>query len=105
MAVYELRIYTITVGKLPEVVELYSKQGWPALEKYQDKLVGYFTSDIGTLNQLTHLWKFDDDADRRRHWAAVFADDDFMAFARQLRPLVQLQENKLLAAAPWGPHP
>ena len=76
-----------------------------ALEKYQDKLVGYFTSDVGTLNQLTHLWKFDDDADRRRHWAALFADEDFMAFARQLRPLIQLQENKLLAAAPWGPQP
>jgi hypothetical protein len=28
-----------------------------------------------------------------------------MAFARKLRPLIRSQENKLLLAAPWGPHP
>src|SRR5215813_5193053 len=25
-------------------------------------------------NAIVHLWKFDDDADRRAHWAALFAD-------------------------------
>ena len=53
-----------------------------------------------------HLWKFDDDADRRAHWATLFADKDFIeGFAAQFRPLVQTQEVKLLTAAPWGPHP
>jgi hypothetical protein len=28
-------------------------------------------ADTGTINQLLHLWKFDDDADRRARWAAV----------------------------------
>ena len=28
-----------------------------------------------------------------------------MAFATQLRPLLRRQENRLLLAAPWGPHP
>ena len=30
---------------------------------------------------------------------------DFMAFAKQLRPLLLRQHNQLLLAAPWGPHP
>lgn len=105
MPIYEMRIYNLYVGKLGQAVELYRSEGWPALEKYQDKLIGYFTSDVGTLNQLVHLWRFDDDADRRRHWAAVFADDAFMAFAGKLRPLVLSQENRLLLSAPWGPTP
>ncbi len=105
MAIYELRTYQVTVGKMAEVQRLYKEQGWPALEKHPQKLVGYFTGDIGALNQLVHLWKFDDDADRRAFWAGVFADADFMAFAAQLRPLLQSQENKLMMAAPWGPHP
>lgn len=105
MALYELRTYTLYVGKLAEVTELYKTEGWPALQKYQDKVVGYFTGDIGALNQLVHLWKFEDDADRRRHWAAVYDDEAFMAFAKKLRPLIQKQENKLLMAAPWGSHP
>jgi hypothetical protein len=35
----------------------------------------------------------------------VYADEAFMAFARKLRPLLLAQNNKLLMAAPWGPHP
>jgi hypothetical protein len=107
MALYEMRTYTVQVGKLRDVVELYRDQGWPAMEKggHGDKLVGYFTADTGNLNQLVHLWKFDDDADRRTHWERVFADDDFMAFAGQLRPMILSQENQLLRNAPWGPQP
>lgn len=105
MAIYELRTYDVVVGKMAQVIELYKTQGWPALAKRPNRLVGYFTGDIGALNQLVHLWKFEDDADRREFWAGVFADPEFMAFAAQLRPLLQSQQNKLLMRAPWGPHP
>ncbi len=105
MAIYELRTYQVTVGKMAEVVRLYASEGWPVLQKHPAKLVGYFTGDVGALNQLVHLWKFDDDADRRGFWAGVRADPDFQAFAAQLRPLLQSQNNQLMGAAPWGPHP
>ena len=105
MASYELRTYQVTVGKMAEVVRLYSSQGWPALEKHPQKLVGYFTGDVGALNQLVHLWKFEDDADRRAFWSGVLADPDFVAFVNQLRPLLQSQTNQLMTAAPWGPQP
>jgi hypothetical protein len=67
--------------------------------------VGYFTGDVGAINQIIHLWKFEDDADRRAFWAGVFADEAFMDFARKLRPLLLSQNNKLMLASPWGPHP
>jgi len=105
MAIYELRTYDVVVGKMAEVVALYKTEGWPALEKHPPRLVSYFTGDIGALNQLVHLWKFDDDTDRRAFWAGVFADAEFMAFAAKLRPMLAHQDNKLLMAAPWGPHP
>jgi hypothetical protein len=75
-------------------------------EQSQPTCRGYFQADTGTINQLVHLWKFDDDADRRKHWAGVFANKDFVeGFASKFRPLVMTQEVKLLTAAPWGPHP
>ena len=91
----------------PDAVEAYSQKGWPALKKggFDKKLVGYFISDTGPLHQIVHLWKFDDDADRRNHWNSLFANDDFMDFAGDLRPLLLSQQNQLLNAAPWGPHP
>lgn len=107
MAIYELRTYSIIVGKMSEVQELYRSAGYPALEKggFSTHLIGYFTGDIGAMNQLVHLWKFDDDVVRRNFWARLFKDPDFMAFAGKLRPLVQHQENKLMLNAPWGPKP
>ncbi len=107
MVIYELRTYTLYVGKMSEAVKLYQEQGFPALQKgeYDKKLVGYFQSDVGTINQIIHLWKFDDDADRRNFWQSLFANAEFMSFAGKFRPLVMTQEVKLLLAAPWGPHP
>jgi hypothetical protein len=107
VALYEQRIYAVKVGQMPEVLQLYSGEGWPALQAggFDKKLIGYFVSDTGALHQLTHLWKFDDDADRRAHWQRLFSDDAFMAFAVQLRSLLQNQEVQLLNPAPWGPHP
>lgn len=105
MAIYELRTYEVAVGNMARVVELYQEEGWPALKKHPERLVGYFTGDIGALNKLVHLWKFEDDADRRAFWAGVFSDAEFMAFAKQLRPLLVSQNNQLMLSAPWGPHP
>ncbi len=105
MPIYELRTYQVVVGKMADVVELYRTEGYPAIAKHPPRLVGYFTGDIGALNELVHLWKFDDDADRRAFWSALFADEAFMAFARKLRPMLLSQNNKLLMASPWGPHP
>src|SRR5439155_6839874 len=108
MTLYEMRTYTLHVGKMAEAVKLYTELGYPALQKggQDKKLVGYFQADTGTLNQLIHLWQFNDDADRRAHWAAVYSNKDFIeGFAAKFRPLLASQEVKLLTAAPWGPHP
>lgn len=63
-------------------------------------------ADTATINQLVHIWKFEDDADRREFWARLFADKDFMeGFMPHLRPLSISMEVKLLMPAPWGHHP
>jgi hypothetical protein len=107
MALYELRTYQLYVGKMADAVKVYQDYGWPAMAKggFDAKLIGYFTSDTGDLHRIVHLWKYDDDQDRRHHWDAIYADEDFGVFVSKFRPLVMSQHNQLLQAAPWGPHP
>ena len=105
MAISVMRTYPVVVGQMAAVVDLYKNEGWPALQNHPQKLVGYFTGDIGAMNQLVHIWKFDDDADRRTFWAGVFGDAAFLAFAKKLRPMLGSQDNKLMVSAPWGPQP
>jgi hypothetical protein len=105
--IYEKRTYCVTVGQMSEVIRLYNAQGWPALDAggFAKNLIGYFVSDTGELHQLIHLWRFDSDDERRAFWKRLFEDADFMAFAKQLRPLLRSQSVQLMLAAPWGPHP
>jgi hypothetical protein len=107
MTVYEKRTYSVKVGQMPEMIRLYTNEGWPALDSggFSKNLVGYFTSDTGQLHQLIHLWRFDNGSDRRDFWKRLFADEAFMAFAVKIRPLIDTQDVQLLLSAPWGPRP
>ena len=107
MPIYEKRTYDIKVGHMTEVIRLYRDEGAPALEAggFMENLVGYFTSDTGRLHQLIHIWRFDDDAARRDFWKRLFADDEFMKFAVQIRQHIEAQDVQLLNPAPWGPNP
>jgi NIPSNAP len=107
MMIYEKRTYSIRVGQMAEIIRLYTDEGWPVLEAegFGKNLVGYFISDTGQLHQLVHLWRFESDSDRRDFWKRLFANKEFMAFAIQIRPLIQTQEVQLLVSAPWGPKP
>ena len=107
MALYEKRTYDITVGRMGEVHRLYTELGWPAIEAggFDKYCVGYFTSDTGPLHQLIHIWRFEDDADRRSFWSRLFADEKFMEFAGQIRQNIAKQDVQLLNPAPWGNHP
>lgn len=105
---YEMRTYTLYVGKMGEAEKLYKEFGFPALQRagHDKKLFGYFVPDTGNFNQIMHLWKFDNDADRRSHWLAVRANPDFIDnFVMKFRPLLQSQDVRLFNSAPWGPKP
>jgi hypothetical protein len=107
VTIYEKRTYSVIVGRMPDVVRLYTETGWPALASVgsADYLVGYFTSDTGPLSQLVHLWRFADDNDRRAFWRRLAADEGIQRFLAVLRPMLQTQEVQLLNPAPWGRNP
>ena len=103
MKIFELRTYTLHVGKLSSAIKIYEDLGWPALKKYKDNIIRYYFGDVGALNQIIHIWQFKDDNSRRELWKAIYNDEDFIKFASEFRPLVLTQENKLMTAAPWTP--
>ena len=50
MAIYEMRTYTLGVGKMGEAVKLYTELGYPALQKggQDKKLMGYLLTKISS---------------------------------------------------------
>ena len=70
-------------------------------ERILGKMLGYYTRDVGELNQLIYLWPFDSMEERSRRRDALLADPDFKVFRGRIRHLLVKQENSLLV--PAGP--
>jgi hypothetical protein len=99
----DLRTYTLHPGRTADYLDIYSKEGLAVQTEHLGRLIGYFTSEVGPLNQAVHIWGFEDSADRDRRRAALWADPRFNALAKRLYPLIQAQENKLLKPTPFSP--
>ena len=62
-AIVDVRIYTIRPRGIPQWLKIFEELGLPVLLKHLGPPVGYYYSEIGPLNQVTHIWEYDSLAD------------------------------------------
>ena len=63
-------------------------------------MLGFYTSDIGTLNQVVHMWGYDSHAERDRRRALLAIASEWRAFVPKVLPLIRDMENRILVPAP-----
>lgn len=100
--IVEQRNYVCWPGKVPEFFHIYESQVMPVQLPILGRMIGYFSSDVGPLNQIVHLWAFDDVADRDVRRARLAADEDWQRTSALLHPLIMAMENKILCPAPFS---
>ena len=101
--IVEMRTYTIRAGKVPEFSKAYQELGEKIQRPILGNLVGAFTTEIGPLNQIIHLWGYEDLADRAARRAKLAADKDWPKYLAAAVPLLERMENKILVPLPWSP--
>lgn len=101
--IVEQRIYTLYPGKTAEYLRLYENEGLPIQRPILGNLIGYFSTEIGSLNQIIHLWGYDSFEERVRRRAELQAQPDWQAYLVKIRPLLQTQANLILTPAPFSP--
>jgi hypothetical protein len=101
--IVEERIYTLAIGKAPEYLALYEAEGLGVQRSILGRMIGYFSTEFGPLNQIVHLWAYQDLADRARRRAELAAHPGWRSYLAKVRPLIVSQENKLLTPAPFAP--
>ena len=99
--IVEERIYTIKVGKVMEHFKAYEKSGLELQKRILGNMVGYYQSETGTLNQIVHLWAYEDMNDRARRRAELFSNPDWLRYITETGGLVERQENRILMPAPF----
>ncbi len=97
----EMRTYTTHPGKLGEYLALYEAEGLAVQKRVLGRMVGYYRSEIGALNQVVHLWAYTDLVERAQRRQALLADPDFKAYVRKMLPLLVSQESRVLTPAPF----
>ena len=98
-AIVDVRIYTIRPRGIPQWLKIFEELGLPVLLKHLGPPVGYYYSEIGPLNQVTHIWEYDSLADMEARRAARNADPDWQKFLSANDGFVTAQENRILRRA------
>jgi hypothetical protein len=102
--IVEQRTYDFQPGTLPAFFKLYEETGAREMQqRILGNLIGYFTTELGPLNQTVHLWGYSSLDDRARRRAALAAEPEWLAFLAQITPMLQRQESKILLPTAFSP--
>ena len=95
-AIVDLRVYTIRLRKMGAFLEVFDRLAMPVQLKYLGAPLGIYTSAVGPLNQVTHLWGFDDMGQFEAAHAARDKDPDWPAYLQATADLILAQETRLI---------
>ena len=99
--IVEMRTYTLALGATGRYFRAYAEKGLAVQKRILGHLVGYYSVEVGELNQVVHLWAYADFEDRARRRAELWADTEWLAYVKEFGGLVTRQENQILTPAPF----
>lgn len=101
--IVEHRVYTFHPGKLTEFWGVYRPEPLALQRRILGNLIGYFTVEAGTLNQVVHLWGYESFEDRLRRRAQLMAEPVWQDYVAKVSPLMQRQESQILLPSDFSP--
>jgi hypothetical protein len=99
----EMRTYVLHAGQLATFLGCMEREGLAIERPILGQLLGYYSSEIGTLNQVIHLWGFDSFEERTRRRQRLADDPAWQRFVPTVTPFIRDMRNQLLTPAPFAP--
>ena len=96
--IIEMRTYTLTPGRLQEVEKRFA-EALPTREKHS-KLAAFWHTEIGTLDQVIHIWPYESFEQRLAVRAAAVKEE---GWPPRIRDFCIRQESEILFPAPFSP--
>ena len=97
--IVEQRIYTMHPGQIAHYVKAYAAEGLAIQKPILGRLVGYYTTEFGPLNQVIHMWAYDSFEERAARRKTLFENQAWLDYLAKVRPFIATQESKLLMPA------
>ncbi|MFC1860159.1 NIPSNAP family protein [Chloroflexota bacterium] len=90
----------VVPGKMDELMQVFKNEYLPASNKLGRKLIAQWHTTIGTLDEITDLWAYDDLTHMQRFQEARAKSPEFTKASRHLRALVAHETTRLMVPTP-----
>lgn len=102
--IVEERTYVLHTGvKLADYLGAYERIGLPVQREILGGFLGYFVTEFGVLNQLTHLWAYTDLEDRRERRERLADSERWQSCLEIVRPMIMTMESKIMYPVDFSP--
>ena len=104
--VFDFRTYTFKPGGIPAYMAAAGEVAVPIRKRHGIKLAGWFYSDVGDLNQVTHIWAYNDLKHLKEGKDAVAADPEWTGtYIPRVSGLLVAQNTYLMNTSEFAPVP
>lgn len=100
--IVEMRTYILHPGQQGVFLGLMESEGILIERPILGRMLGFYTSEIGSLNQVIHLWGYDSFDERQRRRQLLASSPEWQRFAPKVMPMICDMQNQLLNPAPFA---
>ena len=97
------RTYTCHPGRVKTFLDVYERLAKPIQWPILGEPIGFFVTEVGTLNQVVHWWRFESMGDREQRRAKLQAEPDWPAYLEAATPNLIRMENRILVPTAFSP--
>ena len=101
--IFDHSTYTIQPGKTNEYVKIFEEFAYPIAKKHGLELTAYFVSKVGRLNQVVHIWQYNDIMEFETLREKRDADPAWTLYRSKIAGMIVNQEDKLMVGANFSP--
>lgn len=103
MMIVEERIYRIQAGLVQEYLANYEQMGLELQKRILGNLVGYFTTEIGPLSAIVHMWGYVGLDDRTARRAQLAREPAWHDYLKVCTPMIVEMENRIMVPTAFSP--
>jgi len=101
--IFDHRTYTIQPGKMNTYVEIFETVAYPVAQKHGLQLVAYFISKIGQLNQVVHIWQYNNMEEFESLREKRDSDPEWGVYRAKIAGMITAQEDKIMVGSNFSP--
>ena len=101
--IYDHRTYTLVTRKLKPYLKLFEEFALPVMQENGMILERYFVTQIGSLNEVVHIWRYESLAALEQIRIRRDADPRWADYLKRSEGMVLMQQNKIVEEASFSP--